>query len=190
MSIATTLRALLAALFFTGLWVPAALADRSKASPEPHPPIADPCKTGHSIKVDRNTPASNPLEANAVPDIRNVCWTSLTGQTTTYAGKTISTVCHPGVPTPFKEDPVEPSDYPIRAPIPCHADENQAGAYNYYDRLNWSIAAAERLNNWEHHLTPRLPRGPEKPKGINPCWSDPKASRMEVVLPSKATCPH
>ena len=186
MSIEATVRLCTTALIAAFFWSAPALADRL----EPHPTATDPCKTGLSIKVDRNTPAANPLEASAVPDVDNVCWTELTGQTATYAGKTIATMCHAGAPQPYTATPKKQREFPLRAPIPCHADENQAGNYNYYDRLNWSIAAAERLNNWEHHLTPRLPRGPNKGKGTNPCWSDPKAGYEEVVLPSRATCPH
>ncbi len=113
----------------------------------------------------------NAEDTNPVPDVHDIWWTTLEGTESIYAGKNISSTCHPSSSVAYESPPA-------RNPLPCAADEMQSGHYNYYDRLNWSIAAAERLNQWENKLEPRpaVSRGNK----LN-CWDIPVSREDRIT---------
>lgn len=158
-----TIRYLLAAPVFCICLVVAGVANADSYG-------TDPCRTGQQITVTPGTTPPSSDTTNPVPDIGGVCWTELKGSQVVYAGKTLQSTCNDG---PL----VIETKKPARNPLPCAADEMQSGHYNYYDRLNWSIAAAERLNRWENDLEPRpVSRG----NALN-CWDTPVSREDRIA---------
>lgn len=79
----------------------------------------------------------------------NLCWTKIENDRAAYAGKAVDVTCGNQPVNEFEykgEFPPPKTVGIIHRQAPCYIDEKQKGGY--YEKVDWSIASASRLNEW------------------------------------------
>lgn len=75
----------------------------------------------------------------------DIYWTKISGDQASYDGRSLQVAC--GMNQSVKNMPdARPKEYRLYV-APCYVDEEE-NAGSYFDKLNWSIASADVLNDW------------------------------------------